>query len=389
VIKLNQNLVVSQLREMEGSIYWDMVSKARKLKNVLTLLGGDPDFVTPKHIVDTAINALKEGKTHYPPTPGIPELRQAIAKYNWKYGIDWKASEVIVTSGSGIALYMAMKGTLTPGEEVIVLDPYFMAYHDLINYFGAKEVPVSLEEDSGYHLNIENLTEKITSKTKMIILCTPNNPTGTVFNKKELTGIADLAKDNDLLVISDEVYNEYIWDENIHQSISNLPGMKERTIICNSFSKTFAMTGWRLGYLIADEPIANLLAKIPVGYRPATFIQLAGIKALKGTWIPMNKMKHEYDTRRQYLVKRLNEINGLSCPMPEGAFYLFPNIEETGQKSIPFCEGLLEEKKIGIVPGLACGNNGEDHVRIPLVKPMEELTKFADGIEEYISKQIS
>jgi aminotransferase len=375
--------VVSKLRNVEESIYWNIVAETRKYKGALNLLGGDPDFPTPKHIKDAAINALEEDFTHYPPTTGIPGLREEIAKYHGKYGVPWKPSEVIVTAGSGLALYLALTGTINKSDEVIVFNPSYHSYHDLITYLGAKEVNVTLNENTNYHPDIDLLKNQISSKTKMIILCNPNNPTGTVYTKEELTEIAEIAKKNDLLVLSDEVYNEFLWDGNEHISIASLKDMKKRTIICSSFSKTFAMTGWRLGYLIMDESIASLLANQPVGYRPPTFVQLAGVKALTGLWDPVKKMAKEYDKRRKYLAKRLNEINGINCNVPQGAFYLFPYI---GNKSIDFCEGLLKEENVAVVPGKAFGSEGEYHIRIPLVKPVEQLSICANAIENYIQK---
>lgn len=366
-----------------------MIVKAREVKGTLTLLGGDPDFETPKHIRDAALKALEEGRTHYPPTPGIPELREALAEYHSKYGIDWKPSEVTVTAGSALALYASLAGTLNPGEEVILFEPFYFTYSALLKYLRVKKIPVPLVEEKGYRLDFEELKESVTQKTKMIILCTPNNPTGTVFTKEEIAGIAELAEDNDLLILSDEVYNELIWDGREHHSIASLPGMKERTIVCMSFSKTFAMTGWRLGYFIADEQITTCLASQPIGFRPTTFIQLAGLEAIRGPWEPVKEMAKEYDRRRRYIVPRLNEIDGIQCQMPEGAFYVFPNIKDIGQKSIEFCEGLLTEQKVAVVPGIAFGSTCDYNVRIPLVKPIEYLSKCADAVENYVKKHIS
>jgi aminotransferase len=353
------------------------------MDGVINLVGGDPDFDTPVHITEAAVKALREGKTHYPPTHGLPSLRKALADYYGKYGADWDPAEVTVTAGSGVSLFVSMAGTINPGEEVVVLEPYFMAYSNLIEHLGAREAGVALEEDEGYRLDVEALKDKVTQKTKMIVLCNPNNPSGTVYTQNELAGIAKVAQDNDLLVLSDEVYNEFVWDGREHVSIASLPGMKERTIVSNSFSKTFAMTGWRLGYVLADKPIATRLQRIPVGYRTNTFVQLAAVEALKGPWEPVEKMVEEYDRRRRFMVPRLNEIDGISCHMPEGAFYLFPNIGGLCKSSEEFCESLLLEKKILARPGTAFGVSGEHHMRIPLIKSVEVLEKIAEAIEEH------
>jgi aminotransferase len=297
------------------------------------------------------------------------------------------SGEVIVTAGSGVSLFVSMTGTVNPGEEVILLEPYFMAYSNLVEYCGAKEIGVALDEEKGYRLNLEALNEKVTKKSKMIVLCNPNNPSGTVFSKQELKGIAEIAEDNDLLILSDEVYCEFLWDGRKHTSIASLPGMKERTIISSSFSKTFAMTGWRLGYILADEFIAKKLQKIPLGYRTNTFVQIAGVEALKGSWKPIEEMIKEYDKRRNFMVPRLNNVDKLRCNTPEGAFYLFPSFKDLNVKSETFCESLLKKKKILARPGTAFGKTGEYHMRIPLIKPIEILEKIATAIEHHVSEQ--
>jgi aspartate/methionine/tyrosine aminotransferase len=220
----------------------------------------------------------------------------------------------------------------------------------------------------------------------MIILCNPNNPSGTVFTMEELKGIADVAIDEDLLVLSDEVYCEFVWDGREHTTIASLPGMRERTIISSSFSKTFAMTGWRLGYLIADKSLTSRIRKIPLGYRTNTFVQIAGVAAMRGSWEPVKAMAEEYDRRRRFMVPRLSEIEGINCHNPEGAFYLFPNIGGLGLGSEEFCESLLKEKKILARPGTAFGVTGESHMRIPLIKPVEVLEEIAQSIEDHARK---
>ena len=378
--------IEERLRSMKSRSHQKVVAMARQMDQVINLGGGDPDFDTPKHITDALLSAIKEGKTHYPPTHGLPALRKAIAEYHCKHGVDWTPSETMVTAGSGVSLFASMTGTLNLGEEVILLEPYFMDYSDLVEYCGAKEVGVALDEEKGYRLDAETLNERVTEKTKMIVLCNPNNPSGTVFSKRELMAIADIAKDNDLMVLSDEVYCEFTWDGRKHTSIASLPEMKERTIISSSFSKTFAMTGWRLGYVLADDPIAKRLQKIPLGYRTNTFVQVAGVVALEGPWEPIEEMINEYDERRRFMVPRLNEVDGLRCHMPEGAFYLFPSLRDLKKGSEAFCESLLKEKKILARPGTAFGETGEYHMRIPLIKPVETLERIAIDIENHVSE---
>jgi aminotransferase len=373
-----------RLKSMKPRSHQKVVSMARQMDNITNLGGGDPDFDTPKHITNALLKAIKDGKTHYPPTHGLPALRNAIAEYHCKHGVDWQPSETIVTAGSGVSLFASITGTVNPGEEVILLEPYFMAYSNILEYCGATEIGVALEEEKGYRLDVQALNDNVTDKTKMIVLCNPNNPSGTIFSRKELTAIAEIAKDNDLLVLSDEVYCEFIWDGRQHISIASLPEMKERTIISSSFSKTFAMTGWRLGYVLADELIVKKLQKIPLGYRTNTFVQIAGIEALKGTWNPIKEMINEFNKRRAFMVPKLDKIDGLRCHMPEGAFYLFPNFRDLNIKSEIFCEALLKNKKILARPGTAFGKSGEYHMRIPLIKPIKVLEKIASDIEDHM-----
>jgi aminotransferase len=381
-----ENFIETRLASMKTRPHAKVVSMASEMEGVMNLGGGDPDFDTPIHIRDAAIKALNEGKTHYPPNQGLADLRKAVAEYHAKDNVDWTASEATITAGSGVSLFVSISGTVNPGEEVLLLEPYFLDYSNIVEYVGAREAGVALDEKRGYRLDVEALNEKVTQKTKMIVLCNPNNPSGTVFTETELKEIADIAIDNDILILSDEVYREFVWDGRKHVSIASLPGMKERTIICSSFSKTFAMTGWRLGYVLADEAITKRLQKIPIGYRTNTFTQIAGVSAMKGSREAVEKMIKEFDRRRRFMVPRLEEIEGIRCHMPEGAFYLFPSIEDIGVKSEPFCESLLMETKLLVRPGTAFGKSGEYHMRIPLIKPINMLEEIAVKIEDYTKK---
>ena len=383
---MTENFIETRLASMKTRPHAKVVAMASEMEGVMNLGGGDPDFDTPIHIRDAAIKALNEGKTHYPPNQGLADLRKAVAEYHAKDNVDWTASEATITAGSGVSLFVSMAGTVNPGEEVVLLEPYFLDYSNIVEYVGARELGVALDEKRGYRLDAETLNEKVTQKTKMIVLCNPNNPSGTVFTETELKEIADIAIDNDILILSDEVYREFLWDGRKHVSIASLPGMKERTIICSSFSKTFAMTGWRLGYVLADEAITKRLQKIPIGYRTNTFTQIAGVSAMKGPHEAVEKMIKEFDRRRRFMVPRLEEIEGIRCHVPEGAFYLFPNIEDIGVKSEPFCESLLKETKLLVRPGTAFGKSGEYHMRIPLIKPINTLEEIAVKIEYHIKK---
>ena len=383
---MTENFIETRLASMKTRPHAKVVAMASEMEGVMNLGGGDPDFDTPIHIRDAAIKALNEGKTHYPPNQGLADLRKAVAEYHAKDNVDWTASEATITAGSGVSLFVSMAGTVNPGEEVVLLEPYFLDYSNIVEYVGAREAGVALDEKRGYRLDAEALKEKMTQKTKMIVLCNPNNPSGTVFTETELKEIADIAIDNNILILSDEVYREFVWNGRKHVSIASLPGMKERTIICSSFSKTFAMTGWRLGYVLADEAITKRLQKIPIGYRTNTFTQIAGVSAMKGPRDSVEKMIKEFDRRRRFMAPRLEEIDGIRCHEPEGAFYLFPNIEDIGVKSEPFCESLLKETKLLVRPGTAFGKSGEHHMRIPLIKPINTLEEIAVKIEDHTKK---
>jgi aspartate/methionine/tyrosine aminotransferase len=379
---MSDRFIEKRLSAMKTPEHARVVSLAARMEGVVRLQGGDPDFPTPMHIREAAVNALKEGWTHYPPNHGLPEFREAIAEYHGKYGTDWRASEVTVTGGSGMALFKAITSTINSGDETLLPEPYYMAYSGLLNYTGARSVAVSLIEEEGYRLDSKALREAVTPKSKMIVLCNPNNPTGTVYTEEELSEIADIAVGNDLLVVTDECYNELVWDGRSHRSIAAFPGMRERTLVCMSFSKTFSMTGWRLGYILADEGLTGHIRRQPLGPRISTFIQKAGVAALRGPWEPVRKMHEEFDRRRRFLVPRLNEIEGVSCHMPEGSIFTFPCIKGLGVKSVEFAESLLKEKKILVRPGLAFGQAGEYHLRVPLIKPVDVLERVADAIEE-------
>lgn len=385
----NKRFIEKRLGNLQSKPVGRMGAIASKMDEFIKVSFGDPDFDTPKHVREAVVEALNEGWTHYPPSRGVLGLREAIAEYHSKYGTNWDPdSEVIVTSGSGTALYVALAGTLDPGDEIVVPEPYYVNYRKILDYLGAKLVAFPLLEETNFHPDLDSLKKRITKKTKMILICTPNNPTGTVWSKEELEEVAELAVKNDLLVLSDEIYNEFLWGKSKHYSISSLPGMRERTIICMSFSKTFAMTGWRLGNIMADKSISTKLANIPIDYRPAHFIQKAGVAALRGPWTQVEEMTKEYDRRRLYLSQRLNAIDGIECKLPEGAFYLFPKIEGTGMTSVEFCENLLRDEKVYAYPGIAFGELGEYHIRISLIQPVETLGKVADAFENLVKKHV-
>lgn len=360
------------------------------------LSGGDPNFATPAHIRDAAIKALIEGYTHYPPRGGIPECKEAIASYYSKYDVDYDPSQIFITSGGGAALFFSMAGLLKPGDEVLPFDPSYAANYSNPASLGAKVVPVPLTEP-GYHLDPEELKNRVTEKSKIIILTNPCNPSGTVFTKKELRAIADIAIDNDLIVISDEFYIEYIYDGLKHVPISSLDGMKERTIVMVGATKCFAFTGWRLAaMMIPKNHFQHVTDQIPFRIGPATFIQVAGAKAFNTLKQPlgagiMKEWRDEFDRRRKFFCNRMDEIPGITCHTYEGAFYAFPDVSSFGIPVQKFVDELRKKEKVALANGERFGGVailGEEspafgHIRPALVQDLDVLEETATRIERF------
>ena len=352
---------------------------------MIRLPGGDPDFEAPPHVKEAAIRGIKEGGlyTHYA-FGGVPEFKEAVVNYYSKYGVRYNPDDVYTAAGSSAALNMVIANILEPGDECITFDPTFSAHHQMPANFGAKVVQVPLNYGN-YHLDPDELRKRVTEKSRLIILCNPNNPAGTVYTRSELQAIADVAAENDILVLADEIYNEFIYDGREHIAFSSLPEMKERTIVVMSFSKTFAMTGWRLGYYIAPDELKDRFTRMPIGARATSFVQLAGAAALDGPFDAVREMCSEYDRRRRFMVKRLNEIDGVLCHMFEGAFYAYPNIRELGIPSTKFVEDFMEKEKVIISDGSRYGPVvAQGHLRIPLVLPVEVLAEVGQRMERYI-----
>jgi aminotransferase len=374
------------LRSMEPNPFGAIRQKLQGMTDVINLSSGDPEFPTPPHIVEAAYEAMKNGETHYTMTNGISELRTEITKYYKKFQVDADPeSEIIVTPGSQEALYLVFASILNPGDEVLVPNPSYTVYSPIINYLKGKPALFDLDRANNFHMNPDILRKKITSKTKALLLCSPNNPTGTVLNKLDLDEVSSIAKEHDLLVISDEIYSEFIW-KGRHQSIAALPDMKERTVIIVSFSKTFSMTGWRLGYLIANQELTSMMLDLQsnIVLCPAAFVQKAGVAALRGSWESVEKMGQIYQERINYVVKRLKEMEGVSCVKPEGAFYVWVDVSKLSSSSEVFCEGLLAKKGLVAVAGTHFGSAGEGYIRLALVKPMNSLVEAMNRMEEYV-----
>ena len=381
--------VSNSLRSMEPNPFGAIRQKLQGMTDVINLSSGDPEFSTPPHIVEAAIKAMKSGETHYTMTNGIPELRAEISKYYTKFQVKTNPEEIIVTPGSQQALYLVLASILDPMDEVLVPNPSYTVYSPIINYLKGKPVPYDLDRDNGFHVDLDAIMEKVTDKTKALLLCSPNNPTGTVLNDKDLAMVSKVAEENDLLIISDEIYSEFIW-EGKHRSIASIPGMKERSVIIVSFSKTFAMTGWRLGYLIANKELTKMMLGLQgnMVLCPTAFVQRAGVAALSGSWEPVRSMAHEYLDRINYVTGRLSNMEGLSCERPEGAFYAWVDISKLSDSCEDFCDDLISEVGLVAVAGTHFGSAGEGYIRLALVKPMNVLVEAMDRMESYVTSLI-
>ena len=382
----------TKITSMAGSATVQVMNKARALKqqgiDIMDLGGGDPDFDTPEHIQKAAIESMKSGFTHYVASSGIPQLRKAIAKkLATDNGVDVDPDKgIIVTPGGKMALYASIATLLNEGDEVILPEPAWVSYPPIIKMAGGVTVPVNLTAENGFSLTAEMLNEKITSKTKLIIINSPSNPTGKVLTRGELEIIAAAAKANDLYVISDEIYEKIIFDGREHISIASLPGMAERTLILNGHSKAYAMTGWRLGYVAGPAAIIKEIGKIQeqaVTCAPS-FVQVAGVAALEGPQDCVAAMTAEYERRRNFFVDMLNDIPHVTCFKPEGAFYAFPKFD-LGLDSIKLADMLLEKARVAGTPGSAFGDIGNGHVRFSFASAPEALETAAKRIKDMLS----
>lgn len=369
-----------------------MAEKAREIaragRRILNLDVGEPDFDTPEHIKRAAIEALMKGFTHYTSSLGIIELRAAIAEY-WKrrknLDID-PEKEIIVTPGAKHAIYCACMATLDPGDEVLVLSPTWPTHFTCIEAAGA--IPIEIPCGETYSVDEELLKSKITEKTKMILINSPNNPTGGVLSTRDLNVIADLAEDHDIIVLSDEIYDEIVYDGVEVRSMLSYSNIRENVIVINGFSKTFAMTGWRLGYAIANRDVIEAMNRLQQATTtcPTSFAQVAAIAALRGPMDCVEKMVKEFDNRRRYIVKALNEIPGVSCAMPKGAFYVFPRFHGLRMTSFEISMKLLEEECISTTPGAAFGSCGEGHIRISYATSMETIIEAMERIKKFVGR---
>jgi aspartate/methionine/tyrosine aminotransferase len=372
---------------------FEVLARARALesqgKEVVHLEIGEPDFDTPRNIKEAAIKAINAGYTHYGPSAGLPEFREAIAQYISKTrGIKAEADEVVVTPGAKPIMFFSIFALVNPGDEVLYPNPGFPIYESLINFVEAKPVPVPLSEENDFRLDPEYIKKHITKKTKMIILNYPENPTGGIVTKDDLKVIADCIADrDDVFVLADEIYSRIIY-EGKHESIAALPGMKDKTILLDGFSKTYAMTGWRLGYGVMRKNLAQKVARLMTNTNSCTcsFTQIAGIEALKGPQTEPEKMVAEFKKRREVIVSGLNSIKGITCKKPRGAFYVFPNTKATGMDCRKLGDHLLYNAGVAVLPGTSFGKFGEDHLRLSFANSVENIKKALDRIAKAVEK---
>ncbi len=381
-----QRIPYSQIRVM-----FDAAQKLEKQgRKIIHLEIGRPDFNTPEHIVEAAIDALRAGKHHYSTNAGIPELRQAISdKFSSEYNLEYNPqNEVVVSNGVAEGVYVAIHALLNPGDEILIPDPRWLSYDvDAITNF-VNPVDYTLLEDSGFQPDPEEIEEKITGRTKMILVASPSNPTGGVTRKAVLERIAELAIKHDLLVLSDEIYEKIVYPPAEHASIATFQDMRERTILLNGFSKFYSMTGWRLGYVLGPSELVNPILRYHQYMITSTntFAQWGAVTALKGSQEPSHTMVGEFQKRRDYMYEAINKIQGFRCPKPDGAFYLFPSIKEAGMDGFRMAEMLLEKAGVATVAGECFGKKGAGHIRISYSNSLENLKAAVKKIESVMSE---
>ena len=371
---------------------FEVLARARKLeeegRNVIHLEIGEPDFDTPEHIRNAAKQALDEGYTHYGPAAGLPELRDAIAEeVERTRGVPTNRDQVVVTPGAKPIMFFSILACVDERDEVLYPNPGFPIYESVIRFVGARPVPIPLLEEKGFSFAVEDLRERISPKTRMIILNSPGNPTGGVLPKSDLEAIAELAVESDAIVLSDEVYGRILY-EGEHHSILSLPGMQERTILLDGFSKTYAMTGWRLGYGVMPEDLAGEIVRLMVNSNSctSTFVQRAGIAALQGPQDGIHRMIEAFRKRRSPVIEGLNRIEGIHCLNPPGAFYAFPNIRETGRTSEELEEYLLQHAGVACLAGTSFGEHGDGYLRFSYANSLENLREALNRIERALAE---
>ncbi|MFZ0563527.1 MAG: pyridoxal phosphate-dependent aminotransferase [Terriglobales bacterium] len=373
---------------------FEVLNRARALekqgKEIIHLEIGEPDFDTPANVVEAGVNALHKGWTHYGPAAGLPELRQTIADYvSRTRNVPVSSEEVVVVPGGKPIIFFTILALIERGDEVIYPNPGFPIYESMINYSLGKAVPIQLREERDFSVDVKELASLISDRTRLIILNSPHNPTGGVLTKKDILEIAEAIGDRNIMVLSDEIYSRLIF-EGEDFSIMSVPGFKERTILLDGFSKTYAMTGWRMGYGVMRADLATHISRLNTNSISCTasFTQIAGIEALRGDQSSVDKMNAEFKRRRDVFVAGLNKIKGFSCRLPKGAFYAFPNITKTGWPSKKLADALLEQAGVACLSGTAFGAYGEGYLRFSVANSLENLNKALTRIEDWVAKNL-
>jgi aspartate/methionine/tyrosine aminotransferase len=373
---------------------FEVLVRARALeakgKDIVHLEIGEPDFDTPSNVIDAGVKALQGGYTHYGPSAGLPQLRQTIAEYVAKTrNVPVAPEEVVVVPGGKPIMFFVILALIEEGDEVIYPNPGFPIYESMINFVGGKAVPIQLKEEMDFRFDVAEFKRLITDRTKLVILNSPHNPTGGVLTEKDVRDIAAAIGDRDIMVLSDEIYSRLVF-EGSHHSIMSLDGWKDRTILLDGFSKTYAMTGWRMGYGVMRADLATHVCRLQTNSNSCTasFTQMAGIEALTGDQSSVEKMNVEFIRRRDRMVEGLNKIKGFSCRVPHGAFYVFPNITKTGWPSKKLANAILEEAGVACLSGTAFGKYGEGYLRLSVANSIENINKALERIDAWASKNL-
>jgi aspartate aminotransferase len=373
---------------------FEVLARARAMeaqgKHIVHLEIGEPDFDTPANVVEAGIDALRKGWTHYTPSAGLPLLREVIAEdVSRSRGVKVVPEEVVIVPGGKPTIYFTFMALVEAGDEVIYPNPGFPIYESLIGFLGAKPVPIHLREEKDFRLDTNELADRITDRTRLIILNSPHNPTGSVLDEQDIRDIVSAVGDRDIMVLSDEIYSRLIF-EGRHFSPMSVDGFKDRTIMLDGFSKTYAMTGWRLGYGVMRRELAQYFGRLMTNVNScsAAFTQVAAIEAVRGDQSSVDHMREQFHLRRDRFVERINRISGFSCRVPKGAFYTFPNIRKTGWTSKKLADALLEQAGVACLPGTAFGSSGEGYLRFSTANSMENLEEALDRIESWIKKNL-
>jgi len=389
-----QLLLARRMSRLGTETAFEVLSKAKALerqgKSIIHLEIGEPDFDTPANVVEAAVDALRKGWTHYGPSAGLPELRESIAQYvSHTREIEVSPDEVVVVPGGKPIIFFTMLALIDAGDEVIYPNPGFPIYESMINYVGGKAVPIQLHEERDFAMDVRELEALITDRTKLIILNSPQNPTGGILPREDIEQVARAIGERNIMVLSDEIYSRLQF-EGQPFSIMSIPGMKERTILLDGFSKTYAMTGWRMGYGVMRADLAAQITRLMTNSNSCTasFTQMAGIEALRGDQSAVGRMCAEFKHRSEIFVGGLNRIKGFSCRMPKGAFYVFPNITGTRWKSKPLADALLEQTGVAALSGAAFGQYGEGYLRFSVANSLKNLEEALERIDRWTKENL-